>query len=58
MSSSSAESYEPSYREEDVDNTLEKHHTRIRRLEKAMLLAAGYGLAEGGNLATQLMGLI
>ena len=46
--------YEPSYREKDVDNTLEEHDTRISRLEKIALVGVGYGLAEGSTFITDI----
>lgn len=56
IASERAESYDPSFREQSVDDALDDHDTRIRRLEKAALLGAGYGIAEGGNLVTELLG--
>jgi len=54
--SSDAESevYEPTYRERDVDHTLDDHEQRINRLEKAVLVGFGYGLAEGSQLITEI----
>lgn len=49
-SAMSAEEYHPTYRQQDVDNTLENHDQRISRLEKAFLVGIGYGLAEGYNI--------
>jgi len=34
------------YRERDVDDELDDHERRISRLEKAGLVAVGYGVAE------------
>lgn len=47
-----------SYRERDVVETLDEHDRRINRLEKAGLIGMGYALAQGGDLATALVGLI
>lgn len=52
-----ADGYEPTYRQQDVDRTLDDHERRIGRLEKAALIGIGYGLAEGGSLVTQLASL-
>ena len=52
MASGSSQ-YERSYRERDVDDTLDEHDTRISRLEKAFLVGAGYGLATGAEIVTQ-----
>lgn len=38
------------YREQDVDDTLDEHGTRIKRLEKAVLIMLGYGIAEGSDI--------
>ncbi|AGF91193.1 hypothetical protein HAPG_00007 [Halorubrum phage GNf2] len=46
--------YSPTYRQQDVDETLNDHDTRISRLEKLALLVVGYGIAEGGNIVTEL----
>jgi len=46
----SAEEYHPTYRQQDVDATLDDHDQRISRLEKAFLVGIGYGLAEGYNI--------
>jgi len=58
MSSESERAYEPSYRDQHVDDTLDEHNARINRLEKVALIGIGYGLAEGSNLVTQFAGLI
>jgi len=50
--------YSPTYRQQDVDDSLDDHDTRISRLEKFALLVVGYGIAEGGNVITQLAQLI
>jgi hypothetical protein len=52
------ETYEPSYRQEDVDTTLEDHERRITRLEKVALVAAGYFVADGAEIAQVFMGLV
>lgn len=57
-SKNTAASRRLSYREKDVDKTLDKHATRIRRLEKIALIGIGYGLAEGGNLAETIVQFI
>lgn len=50
--------YEPTYRQSDVDSTLDNHEHRIKRLEKAALIGIGYGLAEGSNIVTQVVGFV
>lgn len=55
---SEEETYEPTYRQQDVDHTLSDHERRITRLEKVALLGVGYGLAEGSNIVTQFAGLL
>lgn len=50
MATEDRQEYEPTYRQQDVDNTLEDHEHRIGRLEKAVLVGIGYGLAEGYNI--------
>lgn len=52
------EGYEPSYRQQDIDDTLDEHHTRIRRLEKGALVVLGYGIAQGSEIAGVLTGLL
>lgn len=51
-------SYDPSYRQKDVDSTLGDHEYRINRLEKLALIVGGYGLAEGSNIVTDLVQFI
>ena len=46
--------YRPTYRQQDVDDSLDDHDTRISRLEKFALLVVGYGIAEGGNIVTEI----
>lgn len=53
-----SESYEPTYRQRDVDDTLDNHDTRLSRLEKIALIGAGYGLADGWNIVESLVQLI
>jgi hypothetical protein len=53
---SDEQSYEPTYRQQNVDSTLSNHESRISRLEKMALIGIGYGLAEGSNLVTKLVG--
>lgn len=43
-----------SYRERDVDDTLDDHENRLNRLEKVMLVAFGYGIASGAETVTQI----
>lgn len=50
--------YEPSYRQEDVDTTLEDHERRITRLEKVALVAAGYLVADGADIVETFVGLL
>lgn len=47
-----------SYREQGVDDTLDEHEHRIKRLEKIALVGIGYGLAEGSNIVTDLVQFI
>lgn len=46
-----------SYRENDVDQTLDEHDRRISRLEKIALIGIGYGLAEGSAFITDITSL-
>lgn len=46
--------YNPTYRQKDVDTTLDEHDTRLSRLEKAALIALGYGIADGGEMLTEI----
>jgi len=50
MSAMSQKEYQPTYRQKDVDGTLENHETRISRLEKAGLVAVGYAAASGYDM--------
>lgn len=50
--------YEPTYRQQDIDDTLDSHETRIGRLEKISLVGIGYGLAEGSTIVTDLVQFI
>jgi hypothetical protein len=50
MSAMSQKEYQPTYRQKDVDGTLENHETRISRLEKAGLVAVGYAAASGYDI--------
>lgn len=54
-SDAEASTYDPSYREQDVDDTLEEHDLRIRRLEKVALVGLGYGLSQGGKFAGDIL---
>lgn len=47
-----------SYREREVDNTLDDHEIRISRLEKVSLVVVGYALAEGGSLVNDIIQLV
>jgi len=47
-----------SYRERDVDETLDDHDRRLSRLEKVALVGVGYGIAEGWNITNYLLGLL
>lgn len=47
-----------SYRERDVDDTLDNHDRRITRLEMAGLVALGWGIAESSQLTDALLSLI
>jgi hypothetical protein len=55
VASESGRSYDPTYREQDVDETLDDHEYRIGRLEKGGLIVAGYGLSEGWAIVTDIM---
>jgi hypothetical protein len=57
-SMSSDETYSPTYRQRDVDDTLDDHEGRITRLEKIALLSVGYGLAEGWTIITDIGSLL
>jgi hypothetical protein len=57
MASESSQ-YEPSYRERDVDETLDDHDHRISRLEKIALVGFGYGLASGANIVTHITSIL
>lgn len=50
----SSKTYEPSYREEDVDLTLDDHEQRISRLEKMAYVGIGAALVRGGDIAINL----
>lgn len=54
----SSKTYEPSYRQEDVDETLQEHEQRISRLEKLAYIGIGAGLVRGGELMANLSGLL
>lgn len=45
-----------SYRERDVDETLDDHEARITTLERAKLLGIGYLLSEAPNIAGTVIG--
>jgi hypothetical protein len=47
-----------SYRERDVDESLDEHDRRISRLEKAGLIALGWGIAESSALTDTLLSLV
>jgi hypothetical protein len=53
-----AASYEPTYRQQEIDGTLDDHEARISRLEKAGLVAVGYGLASGADIVVDLSQLL
>jgi len=53
-----SESRSLTYREKDVDSTLDEHDRRISRLEKAAWVGAGYVVAEFPNIASNLIGLV
>jgi hypothetical protein len=46
------------YRERDVDDTLDDHEGRISRLEKVALVGVGYGLASGANIITDVVSIL
>lgn len=47
--------YDPTYRQRDVDDTLEDHDSRISRLEKGALVGLGYALATAPEVVGQVM---
>lgn len=51
-------SYDPTFRQTHVDDTLTDHEARIGRLEKAALVGVGYGLASGIDLFQQAASLL
>lgn len=52
------EGYEPSYREQSVDEALDEHDRRITRLEKAGLVVLGYAIAEFPSTVSKLLGFL
>ena len=52
------ESYDPSYRQSNVDTTLEDHETRITRLEKIALIGFGYLVADGAEIVSTFSSLL
>jgi len=50
--------YEPTYRERDVDETLDEHEQRLTRLEKLSFIILGYIAAEAPDIAATVMGFI
>lgn len=58
MATEDRQEYQPTYRQQDVDHTLEDHEQRIGRLEKAVLVGIGYGLAEGYEIIEIITGFI
>lgn len=54
MASQDSATYDPTYREQEVDSTLQDHDVRISRLEKVALIGIGYGIAEGSNIVTDI----
>lgn len=57
-SETAASGYDPTYREEHVEERLDDHDRRISRLEKAALIGLGYGLASGSEVIQNLVQLI
>jgi hypothetical protein len=49
---------ELTYREQDVDETLDDHDRRISRLEKLALLAVGYVTADAPDVVRELSTLL
>lgn len=47
-----------SYREQAVEEELDDHDRRISRLEKALLIAVGYVLADQNVLLDPILGLL
>lgn len=58
VATENTDEYEPTYRQGDVDQTLEEHDRRISRLEKAGLVAVGYGLAKGSDIIVDISSFI
>lgn len=58
MATEDRQEYQPTYRQQDVDDTLDEHDRRLSRLEKAVLVGFGYGLAEGYEIIEIITGLI
>jgi hypothetical protein len=52
------ESYDPSYRQSNVDTTLDDHETRITRLEKIALIGFGYLVADGAEIVSTFSSLL
>lgn len=50
-----AQRYSPTYRQQDVDETLDDHEARLSRLEKAALVGAGYAIAEAPDIVNQVL---
>jgi len=53
----SADEIPLTYREQAVEDTLDEHDRRISRLEKALLIAMGYVLADQDVLLDAVLGL-
>jgi hypothetical protein len=54
----SKSTYEPTYRQITVDETLDEHDSRISRLEKAALIGGGYVMARFPDVAASIIGFI
>lgn len=52
------ESYDPTFRQQNVDETIKDHERRITRLEKVALIGAGYLIADGAEIATVFTSLL
>lgn len=52
------DSYDPSFRQQSVDDQLTNHEIRISRLEKGGLIVLGYLAAEGSNIVMDLSALL
>ncbi|WP_226041176.1 hypothetical protein [Natrinema sp. DC36] len=52
------ESYDPSFRDKQADERLDEHDARISRLEKGSLIALGFFVAQGNEIADTVIAFI